>query len=296
MSGNVLVDDGAIAIVRSNMVAETANHSIRKLGGGTLLVEGNAGQLAVKEGTLGGNGVVTHLAVHAGAVAAPSGSVVATGILIVKHSFTLRHGATLALDLGGRSNADPQNPQFDQVAVGGPARLAGSLSVDLIDLGAGEFAPTHGDAFAIISAVGGVSGAFEQLDLPPLPPNLAWQTFQRDATLFLAVTARLPGDYDASGTVDAADYVVWRKTFGQTGARPAADGTGSAGLPDGIVDELDYQFWRGNFGNILGGMANVNVPEPSSMRTLLVIIGIAAAYFRRKMESGYETTYAERAI
>ncbi|HJQ79797.1 MAG TPA: PQQ-dependent sugar dehydrogenase, partial [Lacipirellulaceae bacterium] len=46
ISGNVLVEDGAIAIVRSNLAAETADHSIRKLGAGTLLVEGNAGQIA----------------------------------------------------------------------------------------------------------------------------------------------------------------------------------------------------------------------------------------------------------
>jgi glucose/arabinose dehydrogenase len=284
MSGNVRIDDGAIAIVRSNMVAETANHSIRKLGGGTLLVEGIAGQIAVKEGTLGGSGVVAHLTVHAGAIAAPRGPIAATGILTVNQSFTLHNGATLALEIGGRSNSDPQLPQYDQISVGGPAKLDGSLSVDFIDLGAGVFAPAHGDAFAIISASGGLSGAFDELDLPSLPPNLAWQTFQRDATLYLAVTAQVPGDYDASGTVDATDYVVWRKAFGQTGVRPAADGTGPTGLPDGIVDELDYQFWRRNFGNALGGMANVNVPEPSSMRTFLVIISIAAMRFWPKIE------------
>jgi hypothetical protein len=27
----------------------------------------------------------------------------------------------------------------------------------------------------------------------------------------------LPGDYNGDGTVDAADYVVWRKTLGTTG-------------------------------------------------------------------------------
>jgi glucose/arabinose dehydrogenase len=282
MSGNVHVDDGAIAIVRSYLVAETANHSIRKLGGGMLVVEGNAGQIAVKEGTLGGRGVVAHLTVHAGAVAAPGGPIATTGILTVNQSFALHNGATLALEIGGRTSSDPQIPQYDQVAVGGPARLNGTLSVDFIDLGAGEFAPTNGDAFAIVSATGGLSGAFEQLDLPPLPPNLAWQTFERDSTLFLAVTAQLPGDYDASGTVDAADYVVWRKTFGQTGARPVADGTGPAGVPDGIVDELDYQFWRVNFGNALSGSPpSLSVPEPERFAIYALAVCMVACRLRR---------------
>jgi hypothetical protein len=34
----------------------------------------------------------------------------------------------------------------------------------------------------------------------------------------LAAAPSLPGDYDQNGTVDAADYVVWRKVDGtQTG-------------------------------------------------------------------------------
>jgi len=58
----------------------------------------------------------------------------------------------------------------------------------------------------------------------------------------------LPGDYNGNGTVDAADYVVWRKLNGESGAGLAADGTGPEGTPDGVVDELDYDFWRARFG------------------------------------------------
>ena len=53
----------------------------------------------------------------------------------------------------------------------------------------------------------------------------------------------LAGDYNASGTVDAADYVVWRNTLGQMGHGLAADGNGN-----GIVDQADYNVWRANFG------------------------------------------------
>ena len=37
----------------------------------------------------------------------------------------------------------------------------------------------------------------------------------------------LPGDYNVDGTVDAADFTVWRDSFGASGRRQlAADGDG----------------------------------------------------------------------
>jgi hypothetical protein len=53
----------------------------------------------------------------------------------------------------------------------------------------------------------------------------------------------LAGDYNGNGTVDAADYIVWRKSVGQTGAGLAADGDG-----DMDVDDNDRFVWRANFG------------------------------------------------
>lgn len=53
----------------------------------------------------------------------------------------------------------------------------------------------------------------------------------------------LAGDYDGNGTVEQADYDVWRAAFGNTGAALAADGNG-----DGIVNIADYTIWRDNLG------------------------------------------------
>jgi hypothetical protein len=53
----------------------------------------------------------------------------------------------------------------------------------------------------------------------------------------------LPGDYNQDGVGDAADYVLWRNTKGQTGTGLPADGDG-----DQTVDEADYDLWRTNFG------------------------------------------------
>ena len=66
-----------------------------------------------------------------------------------------------------------------------------------------------------------------------------------DRSLFLmvnVVAAGSPGDYNSSGTVDAADYAAWRAAFGQTGAGLATDGNGN-----GVVDAADYTVWRDRF-------------------------------------------------
>lgn len=72
-----------------------------------------------------------------------------------------------------------------------------------------------------------------------------------------------PGDYNGDGTVNAADYVVWRK-----------------GLSSG-----DYNTWRANFGESLsGGGANGgggSVPEPAAL-ALLAVAGLAIACVRRR--------------
>jgi hypothetical protein len=73
----------------------------------------------------------------------------------------------------------------------------------------------------------------------------------------LAAVPTSPGDYNGNGAVDAADYVVWRKRSGQTGA-PGIPGDGSgptSGVPDGVVDERDYDWWKVNFGKTIPAAA-----------------------------------------
>jgi hypothetical protein len=68
----------------------------------------------------------------------------------------------------------------------------------------------------------------------------------------------LQGDYNGNGTIDSADYVIWRK-----GGPIQKEGDSL-----GVVDQLDYTFWRARFGNTSGAgtVAGVaaGVPEPSS--------------------------------
>ena len=60
----------------------------------------------------------------------------------------------------------------------------------------------------------------------------------------------LLGDYNGDHEVNAADFTVWRDTFGQTGTGLAADGDG-----DHIIDQADFDVWTSNFGKVSGAGA-----------------------------------------
>jgi hypothetical protein len=82
----------------------------------------------------------------------------------------------------------------------------------------------------------------------------------------------LAGDFNNDGSIDAADYVVWRKNLGS---------------------QDDYNLWRTNFGRTSGAGAAANlagslsssVPEPSSIVVLLLGIALSATLSRRKLSA-----------
>jgi hypothetical protein len=79
-----------------------------------------------------------------------------------------------------------------------------------------------------------------------------------NATVTYVTPGPLAGDYNGNGTVDAADYVVWRDTLGST-TMLAADGD-----DDGDVDQHDYTVWRRTFGNASAAPSQGSaVPEPA---------------------------------
>ncbi len=55
----------------------------------------------------------------------------------------------------------------------------------------------------------------------------------------------LPGDYDNSGLVDAADYTVWRDNVGNPAVGLRND------VDSGVVGEAQYNTWRENYGAVL---------------------------------------------
>ena len=91
------------------------------------------------------------------------------------------------------------------------------------------------------------------------------------------------GDYNHDGVVDAADYVIWRKTLGQP---VAMNGDGADGNESGAVDPDDYNVWRTNFGRVIEEPApaagqTAAVPEPTSGVLLLAAL-FALGCRRRK--------------
>jgi hypothetical protein len=81
----------------------------------------------------------------------------------------------------------------------------------------------------------------------------------------------LAGDYNGDGKVDAADYIVWRDTFGSTtDLRANGDNSGAS---QGVIDQADYLTWMQNFGATQAPGSAATVPEPSSVVLLVAALG-----------------------
>ena len=89
----------------------------------------------------------------------------------------------------------------------------------------------------------------------------------------------LVGDYNQSGTVDAADYVLWRNTLNQS----VPIGSGADGNRDGTINALDYDVWKMHFGEIapISATAAIVVPEPTSIVLTSVAVGLVSSMWSR---------------
>jgi len=86
-------------------------------------------------------------------------------------------------------------------------------------------------------------------------------------------------DFNDDGTVDAADYVVWRKSFGSIANGSGTQGNGDAD-GDLDVDMDDYNKWVNQFGTSPAGSGGQGaVPEPASI--VMLLFGVAALVGRR---------------
>jgi hypothetical protein len=96
------------------------------------------------------------------------------------------------------------------------------------------------------------------------------------------------GDYNNNGTVDAADYVVWRN------AGPA-DTLPNDTTP-GTVNGADYDLWKSRFGATSGSgsLAGSAVPEPSTV-FLLAVGGLYFCMFSRRPVAGESTGWRQPA-
>jgi hypothetical protein len=93
-----------------------------------------------------------------------------------------------------------------------------------------------------------------------------------------------PGDFNADGKVDAADYNVWKAAFGST-SDLSADANGN-----GTVDAADYPVWRAGATQTAGMSATINgsakepnrtVPEPATLAVAALPLLLSAWRVRR---------------
>jgi hypothetical protein len=204
------------------------------------------------------------------------------GVLQVTGDVVQSNLATLAVEVGGRDNSNPQNPQFDVLEVIGNLALDGALEISLL----GGFTPSPTDTFAVADATmllgnftnvvsggrvnlsSGGTGSF-QVDYGPASPFGANRVVLSD----FQGTGSLLGDFDGNGVYDCADVdslvsVIAAGTGVVTfdmngdGLVNGADLTewlavaGAANLPsgnsylrgdgnlDGVVDGSDFGIWN----------------------------------------------------
>jgi hypothetical protein len=170
--------------------------------------------------------------------------------------FVQTASGTVRIDLQGTAAG-----QYDQLQVDGQAQLTGALELIL----GGGYVPVSGHTFDIITA-GGVSGTFSNVIQPVgMPAGFIFDVVYNPTLVRLTVVPGmdLPGDYNLDGTVDAADYVVWRKSDGTQGG---------------------YNAWRNNYGRTAAAAAatstaNIAVPEANSL--LLGFTGLFVLFTHR---------------
>ena len=242
---------------------------------GTLLVNGthtDGGAYSVASGaTLGGIGNIgaAQLMVDSGGFLAPGGPSIGT----FNVAGTTING-TLAVQYQGAS--------IDMLNVD-PASLLdiSNATVDFSNLGGTLTAGPH--VFATYGA-GLLSGTF--LSTPGLPSGATIDYGFNGGTqiaLIAPTPAGVPGDYNSNGTVDSADYVIWRKN---NGTNNQLDNEVS-GVTSGQVTIEDYHAWRQRFGNTSGSGSSLgndagNVPEPAGLLLLVsAIVGTVASRWRR---------------
>jgi T5SS/PEP-CTERM-associated repeat protein len=179
-------------------------------------------------------------------------------------SLALADANTLFIEIAGIMPGS----DYDRLTIAGSASLDGILDVSLT----GGFMPSGGQQFTILTAGSIVNNGFVLAGSAASSFDLLVSS---TSVILQAIGAGVPGDYNGDGIVNAADYVVWRNTFGQTGPGLAADGNNS-----GTIDADDYTVWRSHFGQTAGagsvlgatGSASASaVPEPNAV--LLALVG-----------------------
>lgn len=103
--------------------------------------------------------------------------------------------------------------------------------------------------------------------------------FFDDFSLTAVVSGGLDGDYNDDGTVDAADYTVYRDNLGLDSSALNGNGSGA-----GTVVVADYDLWVAGYGNSSSSTSSAAVPEPGSLSLVILMATVTACCKLRKAE------------
>ncbi|MCA9241387.1 MAG: autotransporter-associated beta strand repeat-containing protein, partial [Planctomycetales bacterium] len=306
-SGGAVIDTQAFSITLARpllhdpLLGVAPDGGLTKQGAGALTLTGNntyTGGTVVDGGTLlannpsgsatGSGGVI----VNDGATFGGAGS--SAGLTTVNSGGTLAPGASagrLTVDAvqfipGATFLAEVTSAgavpgvDYDQLFVNGAATLGGNLVVDL----AGGTTPAAEDSFSILTA-GSLNGEFANVTDGGFVNELNGQgafrvrysSIPNDVVLTDYQSVRfLAGDYNGDGTVNAADYTVWRDNLGA----PASTLINDPNLTS--IGAEQFATWRDNYGVSLppiGFAIGAQAPEP---RSLLLALALAFPALRRR--------------
>ncbi|TWT40644.1 cadherin domain-containing protein [Botrimarina hoheduenensis] len=157
-------------------------------------------------------------------------------------------GALIGIDRGaGDNQTDPLRATWEATKSETSGQWDVTLAVENLATGQrlGEQAVTVDDD-GVYDASTGLFAGVRTLQ------NASQSVFRIDRFAYQTIDpgSAIAGDYNADGTVNAADYTIWRDAFGQTGESLPADGD-----RDGEVDLDDHRVWAENYGQVAAASA-----------------------------------------
>ena len=256
----------AIALLAADANMSATNGGTINIGSGS----GTAGSINVMpNGGLVGTGIVQGSVRNSGGTVWPSNALSITG------SYTQTSGKLL-IEISGKNAG-----QFGVLDISGSAQLAGTLDWHLTN----GYQPIPGEQFVILHTSDLSNNGIALTSAAAALFNLSVD-MTNDWVMLTARGAAVAGDYNGNGVVDAADYIIWRKTLGSTTDLHAnGDNTGAS---QGKIDQADYVFWKSRFGATSGSGTGVfadAVPEPNSVA--LMLMALAFCVRARRLRSDH---------
>lgn len=158
-------------------------------------------------------------------------------------------GASEAIQIRATADQPFDLNELGLLNVVGPWRLEASSGA--------VFIPSTSEVTDLTTHIGWNALSYFDIVLDEIAAGNKFEIYSLEFTINSAATA---GDFNHDGHIDAADFVVWRKTDG------GAEG---------------YNAWQAGFGQLLGvGSGVVTVPEPTTV-CLIVASGLMAIATRR---------------